>query len=113
MKRYLSMMLIAVLMSASSSPAVADAPIEQTFDRNKGSLYAIYGRALRDNPTLKGKMVFEISVGTTGEVTRCHVKSSELGPDLATKMCARIEQIRFPAREAPTTFLKPIDFFPA
>lgn len=113
MKRFSSMLLVAALMSASGSSAGADASIEQAFDRSKGGLYAIYGRALREDPKLKGKMVFEISVGTTGEVTRCHVKSSELGPDLAAKMCARIELIRFPAREAPTTFLKPIDFYPA
>jgi len=113
MNRISSMLLFAALMSASALAAGADASIEQAFDRHKGGLYAIYGRALREEPKLKGKMVFEISVGTTGEVTRCRVKSSELGPDLAAKMCVRIEQIRFPAREAPTTFLKPIDFFPA
>jgi len=34
--------------------------IALVFDRNKGAIYALYGRALRDQPDLQGKLVLEV-----------------------------------------------------
>jgi len=88
--------------------------IEQVFDRNKGALYALYGRALRDDPKLQGKLVVELDIDVAGKVTACRVKSSELNnPELERKMCARISLFQFGPRDAPVTVAKPIDFFPA
>ena len=36
--------------------------VEVVFDRNKGALYALYGRALRDKPELQGKLVLEFKI---------------------------------------------------
>ena len=44
----------------------------------KGALDAIYNRALREDPTLQGKVVFEIKGGPTGEVLSCKVVFSDL-----------------------------------
>jgi len=89
--------------------------VEIVFDRNKGALYALYGRALRDQPELQGKLVLEFTIAPTGEITMCRVVSSELNdPELEKKIVARVRLIRFkPGDVEPLTVSKPIDFFPA
>lgn len=89
--------------------------VEIVFDRNKGALYALYGRALRDQPELQGKLVLEFTIAPSGEITMCRVVSSELNdPELEKKIVARVRLIRFkPADVEPLTVSKPIDFFPA
>jgi periplasmic protein TonB len=89
--------------------------IALVFDRNKGAIYALYTRALRDKPELQGKLVLELTISADGEVTRCEVISSELNDaDLERKLVARIKLFRFEARDVGTiTVTKPIDFFPA
>jgi hypothetical protein len=95
-------------------PAGSEAELEIVFDRNKGALYALYARALRTNPKLKGKVVFQFSINTAGETHDCKIVSSELhDPDLEKKMCARINLIRYKPQPAPKTVVKPVDFFPA
>ena len=85
------------------------------FDRNKSAIYAIYSRALRDNPALQGKVVLEVTIAPSGEVTDCRIVSSELGDaELERKLVARVRMFRFEARDvAPMTTTKPIEFFPA
>ncbi len=89
--------------------------VEIVFDRNKGALYALYGRALRDQPDLQGKLVLEFTIAPSGEITACRVVSSELNdPELEKKIVARVRLIRFKAADVePLTVSKPIDFFPA
>jgi protein TonB len=89
--------------------------VEIVFDRNKGALYALYGRALRDQPELQGKLVLEFTIAPSGEITMCRVVSSELNdPELEKKIVARVRLIRFkPAEVEALTVSKPIDFFPA
>ena len=100
---------------SSGKAARSREEIELIFDRNKGAIYALYSRALRERPELQGKMVLEFTIAPTGEVTMCRIVSSELGdPELERKIVARVRLFRFDARdvEAVTT-TKPIDFFPA
>ena len=89
--------------------------IELVFDRNKGAIFALYNRALRNDPTLEGKLVLRLTIAPNGTVTACEVVSSELGdPDLEAKLVARIKLFRFEAKDVePITTTKPIDFFPA
>jgi TonB family protein len=96
---------------ASRSPE----EIELVFDRNKGAIYALYSRALRERPELQGKMVLEFTIAPSGEVTACRVVSSELqDPELERKIVARVKQIRFESKDVETmTTTKPIEFFPA
>lgn len=89
--------------------------IELVFDRNKAAIYAIYNRALRENPALLGKVVFEFTIAPWGEITDCRIVSSELkDSELERKLIARIRMFRFEDKdvEAMTT-TKPIEFFPA
>ena len=85
------------------------------FDRNKGAIYSIYTRALREKPDLRGKLVLELTIAADGSITRCEVVSSELNdPELERRLVARIKQFRFEAKDVGSiTVTKPIDFFPA
>jgi protein TonB len=89
--------------------------IELVFDRNKSAIYALYSRALRDNPALQGKVVLEVTISPSGDVTACRVISSELNDaELERKLVARVKMFRFEAKDvAPMTTTKPIEFFPA
>lgn len=100
---------------ASSKPARSREEIELIFDRNKGAIYALYSRALRERPDLQGKMVLEFTIAPSGEVTMCRVVSSELNdPELERKIVARVRLFRFEPRDVePITTTKPIDFFPS
>lgn len=100
---------------SSGKAARSQEEIELEFDRNKGAIYALYSRALRERPELQGKMVLEFTIAPSGEVTACRVVSSELNdPELERKIVARVKLIRFPAKDVePMTTTKPIEFFPA
>lgn len=89
--------------------------IELVFDRNKGAIYALYSRELRDKPELQGKLVLEFTIAPSGEVTMCRVVSSELNdPELERKIIARVRLFRFEPKDVESiTTTKPIDFFPA
>lgn len=89
--------------------------IEMVFDRNKGAIYALYNRALRNDPTLEGKLVLRLTISPDGVVTFCEVESSELNdPDLERKLVQRVKLFRFDAKDVEAiTTTKPIDFFPA
>jgi TonB family protein len=85
------------------------------FDKNKGAIYALYTRALRDNPAMQGKVVIELTIAPSGDITALKVLSSELNdPAFEAKLLARIRLFKFePKNVAPLTTTKPIDFFPA
>ena len=89
--------------------------IELVFDKNKGAIFALYNRALRQDPSLEGKLVLRLTIAPNGQVTFCEIVSSELNdPELERKLVARVKLFRFEAREVePITTTKPIDFFPA
>jgi TonB family protein len=99
----------------SSKAARTREEVELVFDRNKSAIYAIYSRALRDNPALQGKVVLEVTIAPSGDVTDVRLVSSELGDaELERKLVARVRMFKFEARDvAPMTTTKPIDFFPA
>lgn len=89
--------------------------IQMVFDRNKGSIYSVYNRALRSDPTLQGKMVLKLTIAPNGEVTHCSVVSSELGDvALGGKITSRVKRFNFGAKDvAEVTITYPIDFLPA
>ena len=96
-------------------PARSREEIELVFDKNKGHIYSLYARALRDNAELQGKLVLEFTIAPSGEVTMCRVVSSELkDPDLERKIISLVRLFKFDAKDVDTiTTTKPIDFFPA
>ncbi len=89
--------------------------IKLVFERNKGAIYAIYNRALREDPTLEGKVVLELKIAPSGAVIDCKVASSELkSPELERKLLARIRQFDFGAKDVDMmTITWPVDFLPS
>ena len=100
---------------SSGKAARSREEIELVFDRNKGAIYTLYARALRDHPELQGKVVLEFTIAPSGDVTMCRIVSSELhDEDLESKIIARVKAYRFEPKDVETiTTTKPIDFFPA
>lgn len=93
-----------------------DEDIQIVFDRYKASLYKVYNRALRSNPTLRGRMVLRITIRADGVVAKCTVDSSDMNaPALEAKIIAKIKGINFGKKEGgdTLTILYPIDFLPA
>ncbi len=92
-----------------------DEEIQLVFDRNKSALYTLYQRALRNDPTLKGKVVLKITIAPSGQVLAASVESSDLkDPDLERKIAARVKLFDFGAKEVDAiTITYPIDFLPA
>lgn len=90
--------------------------IQEILDRNKRSIYALYNRELRFDPTLRGKVVLSITIAPSGEVSECRVVSSELNaPSLEKKLVLLIKGIDFGAKPGvpSVTANLPIEFFPA
>ena len=89
--------------------------IKLVFERNKGAIYALYNRALRDEPGLQGKVVVELKISPGGEVVGCRVVSTELKtPELEQKLLARIRQFDFGAKDVDVMVVSwPVDFLPS
>jgi hypothetical protein len=89
--------------------------IRLVFERNKGAIYAIYNRALREEPGLQGKLVLELKIAPSGQVLGCRLVSSELkAPELEQKLLARIRQFDFGAKDVDDMVVSwPLDFLPS
>ena len=99
----------------SNKAARSREEIERVFDVNKGSIYALYNRALRQNPALQGKLVLKLTIEPDGRVSSCEVVSSELGDkELEQKLVQRVLLFTFDKRDVERiTTTKPIDFLPS
>jgi TonB family protein len=89
--------------------------IQTVFDQNKGAVYALYNRALRNDPTLRGKVVLELTITPDGRVTKCRIVSSELNDKaLERKLVSRIKLFKFDNKDVDTAIVSyPIDFLPS
>ncbi len=101
--------------SSSGKAGRSREEIEMVFDQNKGAIYSLYNRALRNNPALQGKLVLKLTIEPSGQVSDVQIVSSELGDEeLERKLLQRVRMFSFVARDVPSvTTTKPIDFFPA
>ncbi len=99
----------------SGKPSRSADEIALVFTKNKGAIDAMYARALRDNPALQGKVVLELTIAPSGDITAARIVSSELNDkEFESKLLARIRLFKFEAKDvAMLTATKPIDFFPA
>lgn len=101
--------------SGSGKPSRTFEEVTLIFDRNKGAIFSLYSRALRKDPTLQGKVVLEITIASSGQVTSCKVLSSELNDKaLESKLIARVKLLNFGARDVEEMIVTyPIDFLPS
>lgn len=92
----------------------SDEAIRRIMDQQKGGIFAVYNRALRQDPTLQGKFVFEMVIEPGGEVSDVKLVSSELrDSDLIAKILARIRLIDFGSANVLRTRVNySLDFLP-
>jgi hypothetical protein len=103
-------------LSGGVGPSRTDEEIQIVFDRYKATLYRIYNRELRSNPSLRGKMILRITIEPGGEVSACRVESTDLASaTLTAEVVDRVKKFNFgPKAGVPRlTILYPIDFLPA
>ncbi len=88
--------------------------IRRVFDSNKGAIFAIYNRALRQDPTLQGKVVLELVISPSGQVVDCKVVASEITDEaVVAKLVNRIRLFNFGKRDVGTTTINyPVHFLP-
>ncbi len=102
-------------ISAPPSAVRSEEEIQEILDRNKGAIYTLYNRELRQDATLQGKIVMSITIAPSGKVTRCSTVSNEVGSlGLERQLIALLQRIDFgdkPGVAVVTTRI-PIEFFP-
>ena len=103
-------------LTSGPGPSRTDEEIQIVFDRYKATLYRIYNRELRKNPTLQGKMVLRITILPNGKVSKANIESTDLDSALLSKkIIERVKRFNFGAKKdvSTITILYPIDFLPA
>ena len=93
-----------------------DEEIQIVFDRYKASLYRLYNRELRKDPTLRGQMVIRLTIEPDGTVSMCELQSTDMNSELLSQqVVGRIGTFNFGAKEdiGAVTIIYPIDFLPA
>ena len=93
-----------------------DEEIQIVFDRYKASLYRLYNRELRRDPTLRGQLVLKLTIEPDGSVSMCMLQATDIkAPQLADQIVARVQGFDFGAKDGigPMTIIYPIDFLPA
>jgi outer membrane biosynthesis protein TonB len=103
-------------MSGGAYAGRTDEEIQIVFDRYKSSLYRLYNRELRRNPTLRGQVTLKLTIEPDGSVSFCVIEASDMNaPELAQQVVDRVSGFDFGAKEdiVAVTIIYPIDFLPA
>ncbi|TYK65398.1 AgmX/PglI C-terminal domain-containing protein [Colwellia echini] len=102
-------------LAAQKSGQRSEVALRRTLEANKSRLYSRYNRALRKDPFLKGKVLFEIEILPSGKVNKVIIKSSELNnPQLERQLVIILNAIEFSAEQVDTvTTIWAIDFLPS
>ena len=90
--------------------------VRLALQRRKGAIYSIYNRALRRNPTLAGKTVFEFTIEPNGKVSQVSILSSDITMTPNWKCdvaCALFQSMEFAARPVEKMVVTyPVEFVP-
>ena len=103
-------------LSGGAAAGRTDEEIQIVFDRYKASLYRLYNRELRKDPTLRGQLVLRLTIEPDGSVSMCELHSASMdAPELAAQVVGRVKTFDFGAKEdiVAVTIIYPIDFLPA
>jgi len=89
--------------------------IRRTLERYKGAVYALYTKALRLNPDLGGRFIFEFVILPNGAIEKLKLKSSELNDaKLEQQMLKKISGINFGQEDvSPTAVQYTFSFLPS
>lgn len=81
--------------------------IRQVLDANQGGVYSLYRRALREDPSIEGKLTVKLVIAPDGSLSALTLIDSELdAPELVEKLLARIGLINFGAQNVTKTELE-------
>jgi protein TonB len=102
-------------LTAQKAGQRSEVVLRRTLEANKSRLYARYNRALRKDPFLQGKVLFEIEIAASGKVSKVTIKSSELkNAKLERQLTLILRSIKFDAVSVGTTVtIWAIDFLPS
>lgn len=103
-------------LSDGPGPSRTDEEIQIVFDRYKATLYRIYNKELRKDPTLQGKLTLRITIEPDGRVSQVRAESTDLASEeLVAQIVDRVRRFNFGPKEGvpKVTILYPIDFLPA
>ncbi len=95
--------------------ARSEEEMSRIMDQHKGAVFQIYNRALRQNATLQGRVVMNIIIEPSGQVSDVSIITSELrDAELEAALIRRIRMITFPANTGVirTTLRQTFDFLP-
>lgn len=100
---------LAAKQLVEDSTVVGDRELEsirKVLDANKGAIYAIYRRFLRQDPSLQGKVTVNLEIAPNGSVSAIKLVLSELQlPALESKLLSRIKMVNFGDEQVNTTIL--------
>ncbi|OUR61323.1 hypothetical protein A9Q74_09120 [Colwellia sp. 39_35_sub15_T18] len=107
--------LVAESLAASNSGQRSEMSLRRTLEAHKSRLYARYNRALRKDPFLQGKVLFELEIQPNGNVSKVDIKSSELNnAKLERQLLVILRSITFPTEDvAVMVTIWAIDFLPS
>ncbi|WP_166837561.1 AgmX/PglI C-terminal domain-containing protein [Rheinheimera pleomorphica] len=89
---------------SSGGQGRSEAAIRRVLEANKSSLYTLYSRALRANPLLKGKVVFELVINPDGSLAEVSIVRSELNDSkLERQLTLRLRSVNFGAEAVALT----------
>ena len=102
-------------LAAQKSGQRSEVVLRRTLEANKSRLYSRYNRALRKDPFLKGKVLFEIEILPSGKVNKVTIKSSELNnAKLERQLTIILRAIKFSTEKVGTVVtIWSIDFLPS
>jgi hypothetical protein len=103
-------------LSGGVSAGRTDEEIQIVFDRYKASLYRLYNRELRKDPTLRGQLILRMTIEPDGSVSFCALQSTDMNaPTLTQQIVDRVSNFDFGVKEdiVAVTIIYPIDFLPA
>ncbi|KGJ95003.1 AgmX/PglI C-terminal domain-containing protein [Colwellia psychrerythraea] len=106
---------VAESLAAQKSGQRSEVVLRRTLEANKSRLYARYNRALRKDPFLKGKVLFELEILPSGKVNKVTIKSSELNnPKLERQLTMILRAIKFSEESVGIVVtIWAIDFLPS
>lgn len=90
------------------------ADLTRVFDKNRPGLYSLYERERRKDSSLKGRVVFELTILPNGKVASVKIVSSDLNnPALEARIMNRIKLFTFaPTSGESVTVNYPVEFLP-
>jgi TonB family protein len=78
-----------------------------------GGIRSCYERALRNNPTLSGRLEVRFTIGTSGRVTSASSSGLSAAPEVGSCVVSRVRGLVFPTPEGGSVdFSFPFNFSP-